>query len=201
MNALQFLLPPLVGGLIGWVTNALAVKMLFHPQQPWRLGPLTIQGVFPKRKAALAERLGAVIEAELLGPGEIGAMLRDPAMARVVHETLEDYVEKLIGESLPRAVPMVAVFLSPDMVARLKGMLVPELEKMLPELMDKASANIEARLDIKEHIRAKVESFSMDRLEDMLQAIMQKEFRFIEVSGGILGALIGLAQAGLNLLL
>ncbi|MBK8801884.1 MAG: hypothetical protein IPN71_07480 [Fibrobacteres bacterium] len=40
---LPFLLPPIVGALIGWGTNWLALKMLFRPIVPFRLGPWSIQ--------------------------------------------------------------------------------------------------------------------------------------------------------------
>jgi uncharacterized membrane protein YheB (UPF0754 family) len=43
-------------------------------------------------------------------------------------------------------------------------------------------------------VREKVESFSSDKLEDMLFSIMKKEFRFIEIVGGVLGFFIGLLQ-------
>lgn len=40
-----------VGGLVvGYATNWIAVKLIFRPIDPWKLGPLTIQGLFHKRK-------------------------------------------------------------------------------------------------------------------------------------------------------
>jgi len=44
-----------------------------------------------------------------------------------------------------------------------------------------------------------VSSFSSDKLEEILQSVMSKEFRFIEVIGGVLGFVIGLIQMGLAL--
>jgi uncharacterized membrane protein YheB (UPF0754 family) len=49
-------------------------------------------------------------------------------------------------------------------------------------------------LDLEAIVTEKVSNFSSDKLEEILQAIMSKEFRFIEVIGAVLGFLIGLIQ-------
>ena len=59
-----FALPVIAAG-IGWITNFLAVKMLFHPKSEVKLLGLRIQGVFPKRQAALAQKLGDIVSEEL----------------------------------------------------------------------------------------------------------------------------------------
>jgi uncharacterized membrane protein YheB (UPF0754 family) len=70
MSVLWFALISMsVGGLIGGVTNALAIKMLFRPRQPWTLlgrrVPFT-PGVIPKRKEEIAAQLGRVVAEYLL---------------------------------------------------------------------------------------------------------------------------------------
>ena len=56
---------PLVAALIGWFTNYIAVKMLFHPKNPKGFLFVKIQGVFPKRQKALAQKLGDLVAEEL----------------------------------------------------------------------------------------------------------------------------------------
>lgn len=53
MITMKLLLSPVICALIGWFTNFLAVKMLFHPHKPIKIGPFTIQGIFPKRQSWL----------------------------------------------------------------------------------------------------------------------------------------------------
>jgi len=38
---------PVIAAIIGWGTNYLAVRMLFHPRQEKRILGLSFQGVFP----------------------------------------------------------------------------------------------------------------------------------------------------------
>ncbi len=48
MDHSRLLLLPFAGLFIGWLTNYLAIKMLFHPKKPVNLGLFTLQGVFQK---------------------------------------------------------------------------------------------------------------------------------------------------------
>lgn len=71
---LHYVLPPLVGALIGYITNWIAVKMLFRPLYPkhigkWRL-PFT-PGIIPRRKDALAKAIGKAVGEELLTKEDI----------------------------------------------------------------------------------------------------------------------------------
>ena len=71
---LHYILPPLVGAAIGYITNWIAVKMLFRPLYPkyigkWRL-PFT-PGIIPRRKDALAKAIGRAVGEELLTKEDI----------------------------------------------------------------------------------------------------------------------------------
>ena len=61
---LKYVGAPLLGAIIGCFTNCLAVKMLFRPYYPKRIGkwqlPFT-PGIIPKRKGALAKAVGRAV--------------------------------------------------------------------------------------------------------------------------------------------
>ena len=59
------ILLPIIAAFIGWLTNYLAVKMLFHPRLPLQVLGFSIQGVFPKRQKQLADKLGSLVAEEL----------------------------------------------------------------------------------------------------------------------------------------
>jgi uncharacterized membrane protein YheB (UPF0754 family) len=55
-------------------------------------------------------------------------------------------------------------------------------------------SQLQSDLDLEKIVVDKVSNFSSDKLEEILLAIMSKEFRFVEVIGGVLGFIIGLLQ-------
>lgn len=64
MQMLQIITAPLIGGIIGYITNYFAIKMLFRPLNPIMIGRFRVPftpGIVPKRKDALAEILGRAI--------------------------------------------------------------------------------------------------------------------------------------------
>ena len=70
---------PLVGALIGWATNWLAVKMLFRPHRPVGFGPLRFQGVVPRRQKDLAENIADTVQEELISPEDIADLVQQLA--------------------------------------------------------------------------------------------------------------------------
>ena len=63
-TAIEYVAPPLLGAGIGYFTNYIAVKMLFHPYKPWKIGKLRIPftpGMVPRRQNELARAIGDAV--------------------------------------------------------------------------------------------------------------------------------------------
>ena len=198
---LSLLLPPVVGAFIGWGTNWLALKMLFRPVKPFKIGPWSIQGVIPKRQDALARNLGEMVERELVSHHDLARVLSNPALVEALRPVVREEAKRFAEERLPGLHPMVAMFLTQGMKDKVADMLGAELESMIPRLAQGAGSVLEDHLSVRDLVRAKVEAMSPKSMEDMLFSILAKEFGFIEWSGAVLGALVGLAQSGLVILL
>ena len=194
------LLLPVIASLIGWFTNYLAVKMLFHPRIPFRFLGISIQGVFPKRQKQLAEKLGTLVAEELFSIQEVTLKLKELATSEESMDLVGKRIEKTIREKLVKSFPMLAMFLTDDMVEKVTNLFKAELQDFLGESAQDIGNKLEESLDVKELVREKVEAFSSDKLEEILFSIMRKEFRFIEMIGAVLGFLIGCVQVGLTLI-
>lgn len=94
---LKLLSGPIIGAVIGYFTNMIAVKMLFYPQKEIRLFgrrlPFT-PGVIPKGRARLAASVGTVIEKHLLTMEDITRHLLSEQAEKKVADTV---MEKLSG--------------------------------------------------------------------------------------------------------
>lgn len=83
MNWIQIFAGPLIGAVIGYCTNYIAVKMLFRPLNPVKFGNFTLPftpGVIPRRKGQLAKVAGAAVEKSLLGKEDLKKVLLDEEM-------------------------------------------------------------------------------------------------------------------------
>ena len=55
---------------------------------------------------------------------------------------------------------------------------------------------LEQNINVQKMVQDRVNSFSSEKLEHLLNELMKKEFRFIEIVGAVLGFLIGCFQLG-----
>ena len=185
---------PFIGALIGWLTNYIAIKMLFHPKNEERIFFIPIQGVFPKRQKALARKLGQVVSEELVSAQDVTARLKEKATSEAILNHIARRLEEGISSRLPRAFPMLAMLISTDIADKIKTMLLDQMGSINEELIDKLSGELEEELDVHKIVEEKVSALSSDKLEEILFSIMRREFKFVEMVGAVLGFLIGVAQ-------
>jgi uncharacterized membrane protein YheB (UPF0754 family) len=104
MPWLPWLIPPLLGALIGYVTNYIAIRMLFRPLHPWRLFgirlPLT-PGIIPAKRGELAQRMGEMVGSHLLTAEDVRQTLEKPSFQRelksAVNEKLRAFLDRALG--------------------------------------------------------------------------------------------------------
>jgi len=189
----RLILIPFIGAFIGWITNFLAIKMLFYPRRPVKVLFVTFWGIFPKNKERIAEKLGNVVQRDLINFADIKDKILNAETLAQFKEEIAERVDNALRERLKKMGLPPGVVPEPIIIAVHKT-IVREIESNLPSLIDKSVSGIEKKLDIQEIVKAKVRNFSDEKLEKMLMDITAKEFKFIEIVGAFLGFMIGLMQ-------
>jgi len=92
MTWVDWVVSPLVGAVIGWCTNWIAIKMLFRPREEKRLFgrklPFT-PGLIPKERDKLAKAMGGTLGANVLTPEVLADAITSPAVRAKIGEALE----------------------------------------------------------------------------------------------------------------
>ena len=200
MNSWIFLIP-IISAFIGWFTNWIAIKMLFHPKEPKKILGITFQGIFPKRQRQFAEKLGILVSTELISFSEIEEKITNPENIKKLLPLVEGRIDDFLRTRLSEAFPIISMFIGETTIGQLKGVFLKELEYMFPDLIKSYMKNIESQLDLQKIVTEKVYGFSSDKMEMILNQIMSKEFRFVEIIGGVLGLIIGIFQVLLTLIM
>lgn len=94
---LSFFIGPIIGGIIGLITNGIAIRMLFRPLKALKIFGLTLPftpGLIPKEKTRIAKSLGDVVSQELLNEDVIKKGLLSEEMDRKIAAALNDMIEK-----------------------------------------------------------------------------------------------------------
>jgi uncharacterized membrane protein YheB (UPF0754 family) len=193
-------LMPIVGVIVGLVTNWLAIQMIFRPQEPMRyLGLVTYQGLFPKRQLEIAADYGRITADEVLTPRNLLRLVTEGEagvrIARVVGETVSERLERewrQVGPMLPVEVP-------PETLERIKQEILGRLLQAAPEVRPELEAYLERKLDIARTVEGKLASLSKPEFERILRGIFEEDEVILIVIGGVLGGAIGLLQGFLAL--
>jgi uncharacterized membrane protein YheB (UPF0754 family) len=178
----------------------MALKMLFHPRRPKKILWLTLHGVFPKRQQQIAESLGKIVGQELLSFGDIEKTITNPDNVKKILPLAEEHIDHFLRTKLKESMPIVSMFIGDKTITQLKTVFMKELEELFPAIMKNYVSNLKNDLDLEKIVVEKIANFSSDKLEQMLNQILTKEFRFVEVIGAALGFFIGLLQIFLTLL-
>lgn len=186
---------PIVGVIVGLVTNWLAIVMIFKPQEPTTyLGLFTYQGLFAKRQAEIARDYGKTTAEEVLTPraliqvlteGETGAKL-----AAKIREGMKEHVDELrqkVGMLIGREV-------DDAMMEKLEVMMVEDTRDQLPGMQTEFEHFLAQNLDIAKTIEVKLNSLTKSEFEGLLRPLFQQDEWILIVVGGVLGGLVGLLQ-------
>lgn len=188
------ILIPFISAFIGWFTNWIAIKMLFHPREPKKILGITFQGIFPKRQRQFAEKLGKLVSTELISFKEIEEKITHTGNLEKVMPVIENRIDDFLRRKLSDVFPIISMFIGDSTINQLKVVFMDELRTIFPEIIRKYMKNLESELDMEEIVTSKVAGFSSDKMENILNQIMSSEFRFVEIIGGVLGFLIGIVQ-------
>jgi len=183
---------PLIGGLIGYVTNWLAVKMIFRPIHPVSVLGFRVQGLIGKRKAELADSIGKVVGEHLLRHEDVVK-----TFAKIdFNGVIRDVVDGAIGPKLAelRGMPLIGSFLTEERIAGVRDGIARGVAQHQPALIRKLESAVETGLDVQSVVTEKIATFSIEKLESLILEVASRELRAIEWLGGVLGVLIGIGQ-------
>jgi uncharacterized membrane protein YheB (UPF0754 family) len=96
-----------IGAAIGYVTNYVAIKLLFRPYKPVKLGNITIlpQGVIPREKANLAKKVGVVVKEYILSEEEIKKIVTNDEVKKEIDNFLDKEIEKFLAKDITEFTP------------------------------------------------------------------------------------------------
>ena len=111
------LLRPVIGAGIGYITNWIAVKMLFRPINPVKIGKITMPftpGIIPKNKSRIAEAIGDSISQNLLTEEALKANLLSEEKKLEIRQHLENSLKKYIEENPNTTIRDLSLSIMPD---------------------------------------------------------------------------------------
>ena len=201
----------LIGGFIGWITNLLAVKALFHPHKNYRILGFDYQGLLPKRRGELANNLGNMVEGELINIPELIKKVKPEDVNPFIDKMVDDHrgnIQQAIFDYINNylksiKVPLINIDVSKyvstnTLVTKTTDKVVELLreraKQAVPTVLTKAGNEVIKHISVHDIVKEKVDKMDLDKLEQMVNRIAEREMKMIEYLGGVLGVLVGAIQ-------
>ena len=196
----QLLVMVLISGAIGWITNWVAIKMLFRPHREINFGLFKIQGLIPKRRAEIGTGIANIIQNELISVKDVISNIDRVEFSKRLNKLIDDVLDKNLKKKVKEKFPLLQMFFS-DKVAKdvgntIKDIVMENQEKIFEIFSNYAEENIDFEVIISD----KISNFSLDKLEEIITLLAKKELKHIEVIGAVLGVLIGAIQYFITLI-
>lgn len=198
-NILKILILATIGGLIGYITNVIAIKLIFRPIVPIKIPIINkeIIGLIPKRKSEIANNIGEIVAQEFISIDEI----LDKAITEKDKQNILEYIKikiKLIIDDKMGFIPggfknIVQSFIS--------DAIEEEIKLSIDEVEEEIKININKRINIQEIIETKINNLDLYMLENLILKVVKNELRHIEILGLVLGFLIGIVQGIITILI
>lgn len=185
---------PAIGGVIGYGTNWLAVKMIFRPIKPRRILFVRVQGLIGRRQQDLARAIGRVVGNHLVEHKDVVRSLNKLDFSGILNGVLDRGLAPKIQEL--RSLPLIGGFLTEARVAEIRASIVRSVMEHKDAVLDEVEKGLAQGLDVPKLVQQKVAAFPVEKLEALILEVASRELRAIEWLGGLLGVLLGLAQVG-----
>ena len=197
----QLLIMIFISATIGWITNWVAIKMLFRPHKEINFGLFKIQGLIPKRKAEIGSGIANIIQNELISVKDVISNIDREEFSKRLNSSIDRVLEKNLKGKVKEKFPVLQMFFSDrmakDVSNTIKDIIMENQEKIFEIFSNYAEENIDFEIIISD----KISNFSLDKLEEIVTLLAKKELKHIEIIGAILGGLIGVAQYLITLII
>ncbi len=191
-SVIKILILATIGGLIGYITNVIAIKLIFRPIIPIKIPIINkeIIGLIPKRKTDIATNIGTIIQEEFLSLDEILDNIVTEDDKQSVVEYIRVKLKLIINEKLSLAPSSIKRIIQEYIYDFIEEEIKHSIDDLSEEIVSKATT----RINIKEIVENKINQLDLYELENIILRIAKNELKHIEILGLVLGFLIGIIQ-------
>ena len=189
---------PIVGAFIGWMTNKIALWMLFHPHRITGPKWFTLQGLIPRRKDELARAISKTVTDNLLTEEDLNGMVRDVDLRRYLREVTDSMIESRLTGTI-RGYQLIPQPIRSRLVSSIQEIVAERLPERIDDISPDLASRLIAEVDIGRHLEERIVNWPVEHVEQVTRVVAGREMRGIEMAGAVLGFLVGLFQMLISL--
>lgn len=185
---------PVAGVVVGYLTNWIAVKVIFLPVQPRRLGPFTLQGLFMKRQDEVAEVYSRIIADDVVNLVNIGEHLLSGPRSDRTRQMIESALRPAIDQALGPARGAVRVAVGRREYDAIRRSVASEAVDYTMTPLTDPVFNAQQGKRVHDLLVARMRELPPDDFAEMLRSAIYEDEWMLLALGSVLGFAAGLLQ-------
>ena len=179
------------GGIVGLATNWLALKWIFEPVNPTKIGPFILQGQFLRRQKEVAKEFSEFFATRILTSEQMfHSIMTDPETAPIF--------ERLFTQHFTKFAAAVSSGLGVLPEPEVLRMAAKRAVEKLPNHIGVLHGYVNDKLQLQETLRISMEGMTNAQFERVLHPIFEEDELTLILAGAALGFAAGLVQQGLE---
>jgi uncharacterized membrane protein YheB (UPF0754 family) len=186
---------PAAGLIVGYLTNFIALKMIFEPEEPKKFGPIVFQGLLMKRQQEVSSEFGKVLANKLFTMNNIfDNIIYGHATGRIV-ELIESHVNGVVDKTAGLNRSFIQIAAGTKTYDNIKQMVVDTFRRELPDSIAEIFDYAENALDIEHTVAEKMAELPADEFLGFMRPVFKEDEWKLILIGALLGMGAGFIQA------
>tara|TARA_B100001939_G_scaffold322226_1_gene312552 strand:+ start:106151 stop:107371 length:1221 start_codon:yes stop_codon:yes gene_type:complete len=191
----QWWVMPIMGLIVGYVTNWLALQMIFRPLEPRKFfGFIYYQGLFLKRQPEVSYEFADVLEKRVFHSENLIRMIFEGRGGDLLIQLVRDKAAEGVDKAVKNT-PVIPMMINDDQRQLMKEQTANMLVGAVPQVADRVETYIVDALDIKQTVARRLSFLPPSEFEELLHSVFKEDELTLIALGAFLGGLVGLLQA------
>jgi uncharacterized membrane protein YheB (UPF0754 family) len=183
---------PLLGIIIGWTTNWVALWMIYEPAKPTKVGPFTFHGLFIKRQPEVADVYAGIIADDIVNMKNIGEELMHGARSDRTRHLIETAMRPAIDRAVGRVRPAVRVAVGAREYDAIRDSLAEEAAEYTITPLTDPELNEQQTGRVHELIEPRIADLNGHDFAELLRSATREDEWLLLAHGAVLGLVGGL---------
>ena len=178
---------PVLGTIVGYVTNWLAIWMIFEPNDPRKVWRWTVHGLFLRRQRQVADVYATIVADEIVTVRNIGNELLHGPRADRTRAMIQNALRPAVDRATGSVQPLVRMAVGPREYDAIRDSLAAEgVDYTMTPLQDE-EFNREQSRNVRELIADRVREMSSRDFAELLRSGMREDEWLLVLHGAVLG--------------
>jgi len=190
----QWWVLPAFGIVVGYLTNWIALNIIFRPIEERPIGPVRLQGLFIKRQPKAAEKYAEIVADEVVTIGNIGRNLMHGSQSDRTRKMIREAIRPEVDRTVGLAAPVVRMTTGDEQYERLRETFAEEgVDRTIEPLQD-PEFNRERGDAIEDWMAERVKALPPEGFVELLRPAFEEDEWMLILLGAVLGFVAGWLQ-------